>query len=187
MLTISRRTARLNQDYSGKSHEKKGEVTKLLSFGLDEIELDERELGAITGEPHAHRALVNTTKDGPRPVFTCFKPFQLEEDIENVAVTVWLRGDQSFKFTACHLSSNRISVQPSGVPTLSVKILATPALNASLAEFVANMGELVDVEIQGAQKSDQAEMPLNTHGNGEQPEGKPRGRRRKSEDGATAH
>jgi hypothetical protein len=175
MLSLSLRTARLNQDYNGKTKEKEGEVTKLLSFRVDEIELDESELGAITGEAHAYRALVDQTKDGPRPVFSCFKPFQLVEDIENVAVTVRLRGGAEYKFAGCHLSKNRVSVQPSGVPTLSVKILATPALDASLADFVANMGELVDVEIHGAQASDQKQLPLNTHGEGEQP---PAGKRR---------
>jgi hypothetical protein len=172
MLTLSSRTARLNQDYKGKTKEKDGEVTKLLTFGIDEVELDESELGAITGEAHAHRALVNRTKDGPRPVFTCFKPLQLNEDVENVAVTVRLRGGAEYKFAGCHLSKIRIAVQPSGAVTLSAKVLAIPALDASLADLVANFGELVDVEIHGTQPSDQAQLPLNSHGTGEQPETK---------------
>ena len=48
MLSLTSRTARLNQDYKGKSKEKDGEIAKLLTFGLDEIEIDAQEFGAIT-------------------------------------------------------------------------------------------------------------------------------------------
>lgn len=190
MLSLSSRTARLNQDHAGKSKEKDGEITKLLKFGLDEVEIDEQELGAITQEPHAARALINSTKDGKRPTFSCFKPFQFNEDVENAALTIRLRGGSEFKFTACELSKIRVNVSEEGVPVLSFKVLTAPALDARYAEFIAAFGELVDVEIHGTQASDQKSLPLARIGTGEQPEGDDKPRRgRKSKNGAeaTAH
>jgi hypothetical protein len=191
MLSLTARTARLNQDYKGKSKEKDGEITKLLTFGLDEIEIDETEFGAITGEPHGARAIIDQTKDGPRPMFKCFKPWQLEEDVENAAVTVRLRGGTEFTFTACRLSKIRFKVNGAGVIEMSCKVLTAPALDAKHAEFIANSGELCDASLNGTQASDQAQLPLNRHGNGEAPEqgdkAKPRGRPRKNGSEATAH
>lgn len=178
MLSISSRTARLNQDHAGKSKEKDGEITKLLKFGLDEVEIDEQELGAITQEPHAARALINSTKNGKRPTFSCFKPFQFDEDVENAAITVRLRGGNEYKFTACVLSKIRLKFSEEGVPVLSFKVLTAPALDARYAEFIASFGELVDVEIHGTQASDQKSLPLSTVGTNDAPEAgsKKRGR-----------
>lgn len=179
MLSLSSRTARLNQDYKGKSKEKDGEVTKLLTFGIDECEIDEQELGAITGEANAARALISTSKGVKRPTFSCFKPFQLDEDVENAAVTVTLRGGSEHKFTGCKITKIRVKFTEEGVPVLSYKVLAAPALDARHAEFIANSGELIDVEVHGTQASDQASLPLAKIGDNEVPEagGKKRGRR----------
>ena len=181
MLTISLRTARLNQDHSGKTKEKDGEVTKLLRFGIDEVELDENELGAMTGEPHAARALVNNTKNGKRGFFQCFKPYQFtdEFDTETACVTVRLRGGEEFKFTGCKISKQRVAViHDSGEVVYSCKVQAAPALDARYAQFIASFGELVDVEISGAQAQDQKQLPLSKHGEGEAPEqGGKRGRK----------
>lgn len=182
MLSLSLRSARLNQDHRGSSKEKDGEITKTLNFGLDEVEVDEQEIGAITGEPHAARALLNTSKHGKRPFFSCFKPRQFNEDVENAAITVRLRGGSEYKFVGCHLSKIRLKISDEGVMTLSFKILTAPALDARYAEFIANFGEMVDVEIHGTQASDQKSLPLSTIGTNDAPEtsdAKPRGKGRK--------
>jgi hypothetical protein len=171
MLNISTRTARLNQDYKGKSNEREGEVTKLLTFGLDEIELDERELCALNGDPQLHRGIYDTSKPEARCILKGFKPLQLEEDIEGAAVTVRLRGGAEYRFTGCTISKIRVNHANPGQPLLSCKVKTAPALDASVAEFIANMGELVDVELHGSQKTDQQDLPLNSHGTGEQTDG----------------
>lgn len=187
MLSISSRTARLNQDYRGNSHEKDGQVSKLMFFGLDEIEPSEAELCALNGDPHLYRGLYDTSKPEPVSILTGFKPLELEEGVENACVTVRLRGGSTYKFAACILTKIRVNTANPGAPLLSLKVEAQPALDASLAELVASMGELVDAEIHGTQASDQQEIPLNKHGEGEQPDkARPRKRRGNGE-GATAH
>lgn len=171
MLTISARTARLNQDYRGNSHEKDGQVSKLLFFGLDEIELAEPELCALNGEPLLFRGLYDTSKPQPVTILKGFKPLELEEGIEGACITVRLRGGSVYRFTDCTLSKLRVNTNNAGAPLLSLKVETAPALDASLAELVASMGELVDAEIHGTQKSDQQDLPLNTHGTGEQTDG----------------
>lgn len=170
MLTISLRTARLNQDYRGNSHEKDGQVTKQIFFGLDEIELADNELCALNGDPMLYRSLYDTSKPEARCILSGFKALELEEGIESAAVTVRLRGGREFKFVGCEITKIRVNHANAGAPLLSVKVETAPALDASLSEFVASMGELVDVEIHGAQKSDQQDLPLNSHGTGEQPD-----------------
>lgn len=160
MLSISMRPARLNQDYRGKTKEKEGEVTKLLSFGLDEIELKGEELCVITGEPHAVRALFNDDQGVLRPLFKCFKPFQFDDEIENAAVTIRLHGGAEYKLTGCKLTKIRAKLEDDGVTDLSMKVQCAPVLDKSLAELVANFGEVVDVEIYGVQEIDQEQLPL---------------------------
>lgn len=189
MLTISLRTARLNQDYRGNSHEKDGQVSKLLFFGLDEIELADTELCALNGDPMLYRGLYDTSKAQPVTILKGFKPLELEEGIENAAITVRLRGGAEYRFTGCTLSKLRVNTSNAGAPLLSLKVETAPALDASLAELVASMGELVDAEIHGAQKSDQQDLPLNSHGTDEQPEQgeEKRGRRGNGRQSAGAH
>lgn len=160
MLSLNLRPARLNQDHTGKSHEKDGEITKLLTYGLDDIPLDAQELGVITREPHAARAMYNDDKGVLRPIFTCFKPREFDEDIEGAYVMVRLHGGTEIKHTSC-------------------KVTTAPALDQSLAEFYSQFGEIVDVELRGEMPGAQKDLPLNTHGTGEQTETpkkrKPRG------------
>jgi len=167
MLSLNLRPARLNQDHRGKSKEVNGEVTKLLTFGIDAMLLDESELGALTGVAHAFRSLFDTSGAQPEPVLPCFKPQQFLEDIEGAAVTVRLKGGAEYRFTNCVLSKLRVHVVTGG-PQLSCKVLTAPALDATLAPLVANFGELVDVELHGSTPSDQKELPLNSHGTGAQ-------------------
>lgn len=169
MLTITSRTARLNQDYRGNSHEKDGQVTKQLFFGLDEIELAETELCAINGDALLYRGLYDTSKAQPVTILKGFKPLELEESIEGAAITVRLRGGTEFKFVGCTLTKIRVNTANAGAPLLSMKVETAPALDASLAELVAAMGELVDAEIHsGTTKTEQQDLPLNRHGEGEE-------------------
>lgn len=187
MLSLNLRTARLNQDHSGKTHEKDGEVTKLLTFGLDEVELDPSEVGVLTREPHAARALFNDDKGVLRPIFTCFKPMQLAEKIKDAYVLVRLTGGVEYKFTGCTLSKIRLALEEGGKVILSCKVQCAPALDKGFAKFIDAFGDTAEVELRGEPPGAQADLPLNRHGEGEQPEGgKTRGRR-KGGDGATAH
>lgn len=188
MLSISSRTARLNQDYSGNSKEKDGEVTKFITFGLDEVELSAEEVGAITGNAYIARAMINDTKDGPRPMFVGFKPLQLEETIKGAGVTIRLRGgDVVRQFIDCKVSKIRFSVNDIGTILMSCKVKTAPPLDAKHSKFIASAGEYIDVELNGSSKADQADAFERTGDNEQPPENitdevKPkRGRPRKSD------
>lgn len=184
MLSLNMRPARFNQDYRGKTQEKDGTITKKLHFGLDEIGLDETDLGAFTGEAHAYRSLYNTGGAQAEPYLACFKAYAFHEDIDNAAVTVRLHGGTEYKFTGCKLTKIKLRPTSGGVTMVSCKVEATPALDASLAELVANFGEIIDVEMHGTQPSDQQDLvtEANKFGEGEQSqEPKKRGRPRKSD------
>ncbi len=183
MLSLTQRTAKLNQDHAGSSDEKDGKVTRYLKFGLEDVPVDENELGAITGEPHAYRSLYNTGGAQPVPYFRCFKPLELLEDLKGACVEVRLHGGTEFKLTDCHLSKIRLTPSDGGNTLLSCKVECESPLDKRLAELVKNFGEIVDVTIHsGATKTDQADLPLSTVGDNEQPEGKRKpGRPRKGE------
>lgn len=171
MLSLTLRPARLNQDHKGKSHEKEGEITKLVTYGLDNIPLDEHEMGVITREPHAARALYNEDKEGvKRPFLACFDPLSLSENIEGAYVMVRLKGGTEIKHSNSKISGISFSRTEGGTTLMSCKVTTAPTLDASLAEFYSQMGEQVDVELRGEPPGAQADLPLNTHGTGEEPE-----------------
>lgn len=190
MLSLTQRTAKLNQDHAGSSDEKDGKVTRYLKFGLEDVPVDENELGAITGEPHAYRSLYNTGGAQPLPYFRCFKPLELLEDVKGACVEVRLHGGTEFKLTDCHLSKIRLMPFDGGVTLLSCKVECESPLDKRLAELVKNFGEIVDVTIHsGATKTDQVDLPLSTIGTNESPEtgdAKPRGRKGKGRNGTHA-
>jgi hypothetical protein len=181
MLSLNLRPARLNQDHSGKSHEKEGQVTKLLKYGLDDIPLDAQEMGVITQEPYAARALYDEDKQGvKRPFLACFNPLHFNESIEGAYVMVRLKGGKELKHTECKLTGISFTKTEGGTTLMSLKVTTAPALDASLAEFYSQFGEQVDVEIRGELPGAQKDLPLNSHGAGEQtesakPKRKPRG------------
>jgi len=186
MFALTSRPAKLNQDHSGSSKEKDGRVTKFLNFGLEDVPLDETDLGAVTNNAYAYRAMYNLNGAQPEPFFDCFKPREMTEDVENACVEIRLHGGTEFKFTNCTVSKIRLKETKGGITHLSCRVLTESPLNASLAELVQNMGEIIDVAIHGSAPQDQAQMSLNTHGDGEeaeQGENKPRGRGRKGRNG----
>jgi hypothetical protein len=186
MFSLSLRPARLNQDYRGKTNEKDGEVTKMLTFGLVEVPLDEAELGAITQRAHAYRSMYDFSGPQPEPFFDCFKPREMKEVVEKACVEIRLHGGSEYKFTGCTLSKIRLTESSGGKTLLSCKVEASPALDDTLSELVANFGEIIDVAIHGTQASDQKDLPLSTVGTGEEPEKKRKPGRQRKGNGAPA-
>lgn len=180
MLSLSTRDARLGQKYSGKPL-KSGEPDspRTLTFEIEDIELDAQELNVLLAEPHAHASLYNHTRDGIRPFLKCFKALELEGAIEGAYVSVsWLSASVDFRFTAAKLTAVKLTLgADEGKTFMRAKVTVEPTLDESLAELVAQMGKAVVIELRGEPPGAQKDLPLNSHGTGEQPdEAKPRRR-----------
>lgn len=189
MLSLSTRDARLGQKYSGKPLKAKElESPGLLTFELEEIELDAQELNVLLQEPHAHASLYNHTRDGIRPFLKCFKALELEGAIEGAYLALsWISASIDFKFTAAKLSAVKLTLgADEGKTLMRCKVTVEPTLDESLAELVAQMGKDVTVELRGEPPGAQQDLALNTHGTGEQSE-KPKRRGRGSGSRPRAH
>jgi hypothetical protein len=181
MLRLDLRPAKLNQDHKGKATEKDGVVTQQLTFGVEDIPVDEHEIAVITGEKTAARAMYDYSDGVPRPLFTCFKPYEIDGSIDHAYVKVRVSGGEEFEFVDSKLTKVRFKPQVGGQTLMSMKVTSPPALTEAYARLVAQFGHTVDIEIRGDLPTDQQDLPLNTHGTGEQSDkAKPRGRGRRA-------
>lgn len=171
MLTLSRRECELGGDHSGKTKEKDGVVTKLLTFELNDVELDDRELNTFLREPHAFSSLYNITADGCFPFLKCFKALELEGTIEGAYVQLmWGLDDVEMSFSDCKLSKIRLALCDGGKTKMSCKVTTAPTLDETLAELFDKFGSHVECELRAEPPGAQQDLPLNSHGTGEQSE-----------------
>lgn len=171
MLSLSTRDARLGQKYSGKPLKaSEPDSPRVMTFEIEDIELDAQELNVLLQEPHAHASLYNHTRDGIRPFLKCFKALELEGSIEGAYVALsWISASVDFKFTTAKLSAVKLTLGPDeGKTFMRAKVTVEPTLDESLAELVAHMGHPVTVELRGEPPGAQQDLALNTHGTGEQ-------------------
>lgn len=190
LLTLDRRECQLGGDHSGKTKEKDGQVTKLLTFELQDVSLDERELNAFLREPHAWRSLYNDGPDGITPFLKCFKALELEDSIEGAYVgLIYGLGENEMQFTECKLSRIKLALCDGGVTKLSCKVTTAPVLDETLPELFEQFGSRIECEIRAEPPGAQQDLPLNKHGEGEQPaQPRKRGRGRPRKNGeAHAH
>lgn len=188
MLTLNRRTCQLGGHHSGKTKEKDGQVVKLLTFELEAIELDERELNAFLSEPHAWRSLYNNGPDGITPFLRCFKALELEKSIEGAHVTlIYGLGEQEIAFNDCKLSKIKLALCEGGSTLLSCKVTTAPTLDETLAELFDQFGKPIECVLRAVPPGAQQDLPLNQHGTGEQPAKSRRGRPCKQDSAPAAH
>lgn len=185
MLTLDRRDCTLGFDYSGKGKEKDGELVRLLTFELEGIALDERELNAFLREPHAWRSLYNDGPDGVTPFLKCFKSLEVEKAIDGAYVALTFGLDQTeMAFAEVKLHKIKLSLAEGGKTLLSCKVTTAPTLDETLAELIEQFGTDIECELRAEPPGAQQDLPLNQHGEGEQsatPKKRGRGRPRKNE------
>lgn len=167
MLTLRSRDCMLGTKHSGDTIERDGEELRTLTFELTEVMLDAQELNCLLGEPHAHNSLYNHGRDGVRPFLKCFKSLELLKGIVGAFVQIeWMANE--FTFTDCKLTKVKLELRDGGETALSCKVTCTPDLDASLADLIEKMGGGVSAEIRAEPPTAQQDLPLNTHGTGEQ-------------------
>lgn len=172
MLTLSRRECRVAGKHSGNTTEKDGVTLRTLTFQLDEIPLDATELNCLLGEPHAHRALYNTRRDGGiEPFLRCIKAIEFDKAIEGAHVTLHLGRGSELAFTDCKLTKVKFVLgKDRGETLLSCKVTTAPTLDETLAELFEQFGEPAECELRAEPPTAQQDLPLSRHGEGEQPE-----------------
>jgi hypothetical protein len=184
MLTLDKRDCTLGGDSSAKVKEKDGVEIRTLTFEVKEVMLDERELNAFIREPHAWRSLYNDGPDGAVPFLKCFKALELDGSIESayVALTYGLDANE-MAFADCKLSKIKLALCDGGKTALSCKVTTAPTLDETLAELFEQFGNAAEVEIRAEPPGAQQYLPLNKHGDGEQPATPKRGRGRPRKNG----
>ena len=178
MLTLDRRTCEIADDYAGKGIERDGQKIRTITVRLDKIELEERELNALLGEPHAYRSLYNISGDRVTPFLRCFKALEFDKALEGVYVALTYGLDEhEMVFTDCKLSKLKLALLEGGKTSMSCKVTITPTLDDTLAELFEQFGTSIECEIRAEVPTAQQDLPLNTHGVGEQPATKRAGRK----------
>lgn len=178
MLSLNQRDCFLGEKYQGKK--RKHEDVRTLKIELTEVMLDKRELAALLGEPHAYEALYDTSGKPHRPFLVCIKALELKEHWKGAYVAIWYElGAKKLEFKRAELSKIKLELRLGGEIAMSCRIEGDPELTASVLEVISRTGTNVECEIRAERPEDQRELPLSTHGEGEQSEHssrKPRGR-----------
>lgn len=193
MSTLTIRPAKIGNvikcEKASSSKEQQGEMLTALVIPLTDVMLDERELNMLLSNPTAHTALFNQSRDLVEPNFTNLKPFSLDEKFASAAVTITHGvSSEKIRLAPVRISKIKLAPQVGGLTSLSCVITGTPNLDAGTAHLLARLDATVDVEIDfGVTKADQEELPLNQHGEGEEPATSKRGRRNGRSAAQAAH
>jgi hypothetical protein len=186
MMRLDYRPAKLNQDHTGKGKEIAGVVTKMLTFNLLEIPLDEGELCVITGDAYASRLLFDKKRGGlAEPTMPWMKTIYPDLVLKGAFVKVRLSGDRVYEFKDCKVEAVSWDRQTGGTTAMGCKITTAAPLDSTYGAFIEALGDSCDVAIDSELPTDQQDLPLSRHGEGEQPElgaKKSRGRKRKGLD-----
>lgn len=172
MFILTERIATLGEKYSGSKNEK-------FTFEINGIPLDEQEVNAFFGHPQAYRRLhhlktvyeVGDTGNELEPFLPGIKSLEIKKPIEGAFIQLryGLSNARIMKFTDCTLSKIEIALYGGGETSMGFKVTAPPVLNETLTELIAMFGRPVTVEVRSYPPDAQKEMPLNQHGEGEQP------------------
>lgn len=178
MLVISQRDCRLGLKYSGKHHKGTDEKPEhdSLKLQLEGIQLVEAEFNALFQSAHAWGLLRDEAGAPSLDALRCFELKGLK--FEGAHVTVWHSlGSEKIELPAATLTKVQLTIgddEFGGNVTMAISVEGAPALDAKLVELLARVGRGIEVEIRADHPNAQAELPLNRHGEGEQPEGSKR-------------
>lgn len=165
MLTLTRRACWLGCDWSGKVMQEDGRIIRTLSFQLDKLLLNERELNALLGEPHAWSSLYNDSPDGPMPFLKCFKSLEFEKEIDTAAVTLYYGLEIiEQQFVGVTLSKMKLALNDGGLTAFTCKVKTAPTLDETLARLFEHFGDSIEAELTLLPPNSQRDLPLNTFG-----------------------
>lgn len=195
MLNITSRACQLGASINTRAEKHGDEDVPAADIPLAGIMLDEAELNALLNDPYAHRALFTDRGGHQEPSLPQFEAHTLRDKLEGDTVTL-TAGTRNKEIILGDAKLKGLTLEPlsGGATSLSLKIQvsgdAVPGvvgmlLNHLNGHLTVEIADAVAIEKKGDKQQD---LPINTFGDGEQPEGdsKPkRGRRRNGE--ARAH
>lgn len=124
-------------------------------------------INGIFASPNAYRA-IKALHEAVKGV----KAIELDEKIEGATVIVRLaavsvQNGPEFTFNDCRIDKLKLARLESDALQCSYQVTAKPALNAHFGELVARFGHTAMIELRGESPNAQADLPLNSVGNGE--------------------
>lgn len=191
MLTISKRPCQIGTSINTRRELHGDEPVPACDIPILGITLDANELCSLLEEPTAFRALFDTKRGHDEPLFTQFEPFQLKDKIEGANVSLSV-GKGMIELHDCKLKGLTLQPMAGGLTLLSFKIQTSgDDMAAVVGDLVAHLDHTIDIEIADGERvkakdSQQQDLPINTFGDGEEPES-PKRRRRGKNGHATAH
>lgn len=169
MLTLNQRDCRLGEKYAGKKIADK--EARSLKLDLEEIMLDDVELNCLLGEPHAHQVLYNMGRKPIEPYLKAVKALELSEAITGAHVEIYYQyGTAKVEMPKAKLSKIRLELRAGGQTAMSCTVEAVPALDHHIVDLIDRIGTGVEVMIAAVPPGLQQDLPLNSHGEGEQQE-----------------
>lgn len=189
MLTISKRPCQLGITINTRRELHGDEAVPACDIPIAGITLDANELNSFLGEPTAHRALFNRKGSHDEPLFPQLEPFQLKDKIEGAHVELTLNGE-TYAFSPCKLKGVTLQPMSGGVTLLSFKVQSSvDDMGDVVSNLVGHLDRTIEIAVSGGeakpQDTKQQDLPINTFGDGEEPEA-PKPRRRRNGH-ATAH
>lgn len=184
MLTISKRPCQIGTSINTRRELHGDEPVPACDIPILGITLDANELNSLLEEPHAHGALFLLRKGvTEEPQFPQLEPFVLKDKIEGARVSL-IVGNSVLKLTDCKLKGLTLQPMAGGLTLLSFKIQSSgDGMGGIVGDLVAQLDRTIEIEVTDGERvskdSRQAELPINTFGEGEEPE-QPRKRRRKN-------
>lgn len=175
MLSIDERPCHIGGHINATTEKHGEDDVSAADIKLDGIMLTDVELNSLLNDPFASRAMFNREKGKlNEPMFPQFKPFVLKENYEHA--TVYLRvglSNDTLQFTDCKLKRLTLEPQTGGMTKLSLSVRVRPEDDSVIATLFRYMNHDANVLIADAvvaEKGNQKDLALNTHGEGEEPD-----------------
>jgi hypothetical protein len=177
MLTLDKRPCRIGGSLNSRTEKHGDEDVPALDIPLEGLMLTKEELNALTGDAYMHDALFSHRSQGKldEPILRMFRPLVMREKFEEgqVLLQVGLGADIEIELKDVKLARVTLEPQVGGLTACSVQVQCTPTAE-TVAQLWPYMGHEADCELTFGKKvtkaEKQKELPLNSFGEGEQPE-----------------
>lgn len=138
------------------------------------VMLEARELNAMLEDPFTHHFMFTTKAGDAMPVgrFPQLQPFAFKYKFENGNVKIKYGIDGAIEFTACKITKVKLQPRDGGMCEIQFLVHTIPVLDVHAAHFLGQVGKEIEIEVHAELSGEDAQqdLPLNQHGEGEEPE-----------------
>jgi hypothetical protein len=188
MTSISERTGQLGTTVGVKTEEgKDGEKIPVCEIQIGGLMLEANDVNALLEDPYAHQALFTSKGGHLEPALPQVENLVLREKRTNVDVTITIETTGPAKpqtLRGCMLKNLQIAPMSGGLTALGFKVQTKGKHVPELVGLLtAHLDGHISCEVRpgaedkpGKRKPKQRDLPINTFGDGEQPENSRTGR-----------